>query len=275
MRRVPAFALLAVFMCTALAHAWAPSFEGESVYGFGARFGDPPRIGKHVRIVFSMPGNYGTIATGVARLCLPPGLTLSSGDTLYRNTNVGLAPDWQLVVIPQRRGDYEITGTRRITWPNSSRIEEADLVLRFRVEPDTAFVQDARLTRLETVRCGQRYRHGERYLVPIPGPQSVVQTDIEEEAKARPTLVTVATCSARGFRADTSVKYGVLLDAAGRLAGIRPLHPASRIPAALDSSCRKALEGWRFLPSRAKGKPVADWLLVDVPVRSGQTGGAK
>jgi hypothetical protein len=266
MRRMLVVVLFAALVLSPSARARAPEAEGQAPFGFSAWFGDPPRTSGAIRLWFSMAGmQFDTSATGVAHIVLPPGMELVSGDTLHTGQPAGRGNNWRLIVVPRQAGDYEIKGTLRIT-SKKSQLDEADLVLHCRIEADTAVVEDPRVTRLETVRRGQRYRYGGRYLVPIAAPQSVVQREIDQSGgKARPTSFADALCPHCGLSGEVRVPYVVFLDAAGSVIDLRPRR---EIPAAVDSAGRAAIRGWRFAPSHVHGKPVADWIMVEVPVRA-------
>jgi len=264
MRRLLVVLLFAALVLSPSARARAPEAEGQAPFRFSAWFGDPPRVGKQIRLWFSMAGmQFDTAATGVAHITLPPGLKLVSGDTLHVGQPAGRNDHWRLVVVPQLAGDYEITGTLRIT-SDKGRLDEADLVFRCHIEADTAAVEDSRVTRLETVRHGQRYRYGGRYLVPIEAPEHVTQAEIERSGtRAAIRASSPGRCVNCGTKGTVEARFVVFVNATGSVVGARPLQA---LPPAVERAARDVLEGWKFEPTRVHGHPVSDWLRVTVRI---------
>ncbi len=261
--RIAILATIAIFSASQVdAH---PREEGQSPGGLGAWWLDPPGYGRVVRLRFSMAGAYDSTVTGKALVHLPPGLRLLSGDTLYSGHPGARGQQWTLSLVPELVADYEIRASLRVSAPHGT--DESDMALAFHVGRDTAWSAYTRTTRLETIRGGQRYRYGGQFLVPISGPESVTSGDIEHGgAKAKAIFAAPARCPT--CETPSSISYVVLLNEQGEISRIRPRWATRRIPAPSDSAARAALRTWRFAPSRAKGRPVADWLIVDVPVHA-------
>jgi len=213
-----------------------------------------------------MKGAYDTTASGEARIQLPEGVALVSGDTLYRCHPGGCDARWRIVVRVDREGTFELHGSLRIVGGDGV-VDEAEFVMPFEVHADSAIAGQSRLIRAETVRAGQRYRYGSRYLVPVDGPEAVWQGDIErlgQKPRAPQDIEAVcATCSGDLPRNLTLV---ALVASDGQVVGVRRRGPAERGDAHAFEAAKDALTRTRFTPARLHGKAVADWVTVQVRI---------
>ncbi len=245
---------------------YASEREGSSPVGFGAVWLDQPRVGKAARIRFSMAGQYG--GEGTARLQLSPGLKLVAGDTLHRGRGIGPSKRWIVTLSPDRPGDLEIRGY--LTVVEGDIVHELDLVLPFHVEAESAAVEPSRLTRLETVRGGQRYRYGERFLVPIEQPEEVTQAEIQRSGQraAGPTVLEVVCGTCQG--ASQTVPMVAFVGANGKVvdAGLRT--SVKGVSGEAVAAATHAIGEAQYRPAQFKGKAFADWVLVEVRVKSGK-----
>lgn len=248
--------------------AYVPESQGAPAVGFSATWRSLPKLGQPARLRFSMAGRLDTTAVGVAHIRLPEGIRLVSGDTLYRGHPQGPKRYWSIVVVPQRTGQFEITGTLAVQLAGENTVDELDMALSFRVDRDSAGVEPSRLTRAETVRGGKRFRYGGKYLVPIEAPERVTQAEIERDGtKATIMSSTQGRCPKCGSQGVIEAKFVVFVDAAGNVVGARPLRPLSP---EVERAAREALDGWRFEPTRVGSRPVSDWLQVLVRLSTGR-----
>ena len=260
------WAMLLVLAWAPGADAYVPEAEGQPAVGFSATWRSLPRLGQPARLRFSMAGRVDTTAVGVAHVRLPEGLQLLSGDTLYRGHPQGSTRYWSIVVVPQRNGRFEITGTLAVTLGGKETVDELDLALDFQVVGDSASVAPSRLTRAETVREGKRFRYGGKYLVPIEAPEQVTQDEIERSGtKANTKSSSRGRCANFGSKGVVEAEFVVFVSASGRVAGARPLRT---LPPPVERAAREALEGWVFEPTRIHGRPVSDWLQVTVTIET-------
>lgn len=142
-------------------------------------------------------------------------------------------------------------------------MDEGEFVLPLEVKAETVLVGGSQTIRTEHVRGTQRYRYGGEYLVPIDGPEYIMQGDIANKPKIlqRQSAVDSLSRSASAVR----VPFVVFIDRAGRLRDAR-LRGGSR-NAQLERLAREALQRWTFAPAVTRaGQPVDDWLEVRVEV---------
>jgi hypothetical protein len=263
MRRVLIIAFLLLLLPPTLqAGLWVA--EGEPPFTFAAWFGTPPRLGQMARLWFTMAGSYDSTANGVARIVLPPNLELIEGDTLYKGRPLGPTKNWVMTVRPTQLGDYEVRASLKVLSAGQTA-DEADLLLRFRLDSTGASAEPSTNTRLETIRSGQRYRYGGRYLVPIPQSESFTQMEIDRGGgKAKVVSAAPAVCLSCNSQSD--IPYVVFLDENGTITSSRQPWVTRRLPANVDSAIQNALGEWKFEPSQVNGQAVPDWLLIKVTV---------
>ncbi len=226
---------------------------------------DEPSIGSSARLAVHMNGRYDSTATGILRLRLPDGLSLVSGDTLFRGHPAGEDNAWVVTLKVDRPGHFEIHGRLEVTsWLGT---DEGDVLLAFESLPDTAMVERSRVVRSETVRDGQRYRYGGQFLIPIQQREDLTQNDIErfgQRASGPQELKAVCT-SCNGSTAIV-VRMVAFVAADGKLVESRTRIPDKKLGKDLITAAKIALNAAHFRPARLKGKTVADWVLVDVRV---------
>jgi len=257
-----AFVLMAL---PSAAWAWVGQGPGQSPCGLGAWFSDPLKVGKPVRVWFSMDGRYNGGALGTARIRLPSGLRLLTGDTLF----VGRpGSEWVLKAVPEGEGDYVITGSLTFT-RSDGIVDESDMRLAFSLRGEKASIEGSEPTRFETLRNGQRYRYGGRFLVPIDGAEAITQADIERSGRraSGPRVLETSCASCKG---DQVLPMVAFIGADGRVVGGQLRNSLRRFREDLVAAAMEAMGTAQYRPAQAKGKAVADWLLVDVRVRSRQ-----
>jgi hypothetical protein len=230
-----------------------------------ARFSEPPRVGLPVKLglmLLDFAGYPPDSSTVEARLILPQGWEVISGDTTYRGPIPRGELHWSLTVRPAHPGRYEIRRSVRIERGRFG-VDEGEWKQGIDVRQDTTIVSRSEPARLETVRRGQRYRYGYLFLVPIDGPEEFTQDNLTDRASA--VAGPPAICSACSTGDPTTVRWAVLTDRNGAILDVRlcdQVDPESPVA----TTTRQALRKWTFVPGRYRGRSVADWVIVKVPV---------
>jgi hypothetical protein len=263
---VRGMALVAVFVTwVGIAGASEGRDEGEPLFAFEARFEHPPRVGQAVTIDFMVLDFTGPEDDSIAvdaRFFLPEGWDLVAGQIALQVRTIRHELHWALTARPTRGGRFELRKTLRVDHGRYG-LDEGEYVQPIELRTDSTVIGPARPIRLETVRAGQRFRYGDSFLVPIDGPETFTQGDLEERARV---------VSRRGARCSTctagdpdAVSWLVFVDASGRIKGARLASDVDPKSAAVAAT-RTVLDSWSFSPGKVKGRPVTDWLLVHVPV---------
>src|SRR5205814_1187436 len=155
--------------------------------------------------------SYDVPVTSVARISVPEGIRVISGDTLSikhvnqwsRRRADRLIP---IVIRPERAGSYRIRGSLEVDAGPEHGADETDFVLSVDLEQGTvAYSRAPRVTRFENVRHGQRYRYAGRYLVPIDSTQALLEEEIT--SKAKPRSQEEASCPACPGPLPTAVPF--------------------------------------------------------------------
>jgi len=237
--------------------------EGEEPFSFGAWFTKAPtRPGESGTLRVTMRGDYADSVRGEARIVLPSGILLVAGDTLHRARPTGPEAEWELVIQPLAVGRHEIRAYLRIE-DLGHNIDESEFLMPLEVRLDTVIVTSSRMIRAEFVHGNQRYRYGGEYLVPIDGPEYIMQGDIASKPRALQRQSAVDSLG----RSTSVVKvpFVVFIDREGRLRDAR-LRGGSR-NSQLERLAKEALQRWTFAPAVTRaGQPVDDWLEVRVEV---------
>lgn len=263
--KAPLKALFLAVVTAALLHQVGNAsvgLEGAERFAFGAWVIGTPRLGQPVALRVTMRGAYADTVVGVAHVSLPAGLQLVSGDTLRRAHPARGDGEWEVTFIPILLGRHDIRGNLSIVDLDGS-IDESEFALPLEVRSDTVIVTSSRMIRVELVRGAQRYRYGGEYLVPIDGPEYIMQGDIANKPKIlqRQSAVDSLSRSASAVR----VPFVVFIDRQGRLRDAR-LRGGSR-NVQVERLAREALQRWTFAPATTRaGQPVDDWLEVRVEV---------
>ncbi len=252
--------------------------EGEPAFGISGYFKSPPTLDQPTTLEIRVWGEseYLPPATSVARISIPDGIALVSGDTVSvvhvdRKTKRRPERVFQLVIRPVRYGSYLIRGWLAIDAGEMHGADETDFYLPLTIQPDSVtYARAPRSTRYENVRHGQRYRYGGRYLVPIDSSQALLEEEIT--VKAKPTVQEAASCHDCPGPLPTVVPFVVMVGSDGRVRESRflDIQEQGTTDPALVAAASAALSRWEFEPAKAKGLPVADYVVVRVPVRDGQ-----
>ncbi len=252
--------------------------EGEPSFGISGYFKTPPRLGQPVALQIRIWGEdeYDQPITSMARISIPDGIEIVSGDTVsvarvYRHGRKRSERVLQLVVRPARYGSYLIRGWLGIDAGEEHGKDESDFDLPLTLEPDSmSYARAPRATRYENVRHGQRYRYAGQYLVPIDSTQALLEEEITE--KAKPVTQVAASCHGCPGPLPTVVPFVAMVGSDGRVRGSRflDIQEEGTTDPALVAAASAALSGWQFMPAKANGVPVADYVVVRVPVKDGQ-----
>jgi hypothetical protein len=213
-----------------------------------------------------MKGAYDTTATGEARIRLPEGVSLVSGDTLYRGHPGGRDARWRIVVRADRGGAFELHGSLRIV-SRDGVVDEAEFLMPFDVRSDSVITGQSRLIRTETIRGGKRYRYGSKYLVPIDRSEAVWQGDIERLGqKPRAPHDVEAVCASCSGEFPQNLTLVAMVAADGRVVEVRRRGPVEDGDDEAFEAAKEAPTRTRFTPARLQGTAVADWAVVRVSI---------
>lgn len=214
---------------------------------------------------------YDSLAVGHARLSIPDGIALVSGDTLRDvlvsslNRRPPSDRGWVVRVRPVRTGEYVIRGALTVDGGPIHGRDETAVELPLTVRADTTlFARAPRIVRYENVRAGGRYRYADGIMVPIDSSESFVEAAISSKPRVTSEARAVAP-SGTGVPsggvpfvvivgADGMIRYAATVDLPGSLGyGPEILGPAE-----------DALRRFRFTPATAAGRAVPDYLVVNV-----------
>jgi len=222
------------------------------------------------RILITMGGQYyrkDVVGTGTLRL--GPGLSVVTGSLIHRGhvSKTWDGPEensWVVVLRAHNKGSTWIRAVMTAK-PTASRIDEMEMLLPIEITSDTLRFGVARAVRSETVRSGQRYRHG-WYLVPIERSEEVTSADIDQGVKV---VHRVQGACPEGPVSVRELPFMVLVGRDGAMRSHRFLAGeggAIGATPAMIQCAEAALKRWSFKPARARSRAVSDWTLVRVPV---------
>jgi hypothetical protein len=251
--------------------------EGEPSFGISGYFKTPPRLNESTMLLVRIWGedSYDVPITSTARLSVPDGIEVLLGDTVRvehvaahaRRSAERLV---QLTIRPTRYGRYVIHGKLSIDGGADYGTDETDFDLSLTLEPDTVIYDRApRVTRFENVRRGQRYRYSGRYLVPIDSTQALLEEEIT--AKPKPIVQEAASCHTCPGPLPTVVPFVVMVGSDGKVRESRflDIQETGTTDSALVAAASAVLSSWLFEPARSGDRPVADYVVVRVPVKDG------
>lgn len=214
---------------------------------------------------------YDSLAVGHARLSVPHGIAVVSGDTLrdVLISSLDRRPPsdrgWVVKIRPIRTGEYVLRGTLTVDGGPVHGTDETEFALPLTVRADTTlFARSPRIVRFENVREGRRFRYADGVLVPIDSTESFIESAIT----SKPRVVSEARATAaRGVGAPSDgVPFVAIIDATGRLTDARPVETPGSLgfgPEVLGPAS-DALSRFRFAPAMAEGRAVPDYLVVRV-----------
>ncbi len=260
--RVVLLALI-LLLSFALAARGSVGMEGAERFEFFAWFTKAPaKPGQSGTLRVSMRGGYSDSVRGETRIVIPSGIVLVAGDTVHRARPALPEAEWELVIQPLAIGRHEIRAYLRIV-DLGGPVDEGEFILPLEVKADTVLVGGSQTIRTEHVRGAQRYRYGGEYLVPIDGPEYIMQGDVASKPRILQRQSAVDSLS----RSTSAVRipFVVFIDREGRLRDARLRGGSRNIQ--IERLAREALQRWTFTPATTKrGQPVDDWLEVRVEV---------
>jgi len=252
-----------------------PGAEGEPAFGISGYFKSPPRLNAPSLLLVRVWGEdaYDRLVTSVARVSVPEGIEVVSGDTVSvdhvsRRSRRHAGRVLQIMIRPVTPGTYVIRGSLEIDAGAERGADETDFLLPIDVRPDTViYARAPHATRFENVRGGQRYRYGGRYLVPIDSTEALLEDEITE--KPKPLTQEAAVCPGCAVPLPTVVPFVAMVGSDGRLRESRflDLEEQGTIASDVVAAASGALARWTFEPARAGVRAVADYVVVRVPVR--------
>lgn len=267
MRRWNRFAVPVILILGALPAVAYVGMEGVPPFAFSAWFLEAPRVGHEGRLRVLVGGTYQDTAKAEARIHLPAGMILTSGDTVLAVSGAA-DPDWVIGLRAAAPGRYEIRGELRVD-DMAGGIDEGEWVLPVDVRRDTTLVGSSVAVREERIRGRQRYRYGGPYLVPIDAPEHVIEREIDQRNGKPKVLEHVAAVDSLGLTSGSmSLRFVLFIDSKGSLREARPIGGGSR-DARITAAAREALGRWRFAPATTTaGRAVNDWIEVRVEILS-------
>jgi hypothetical protein len=216
-------------------------------------------------------GRYSQTQTAKVTLRIPSGLRVLRGSLSRTIHTYGDYPDslWDVVLMPKHSGTFEITGTMVVDVDGSPARDEMDFTTALHFFPDSIAASPGRAIRYEQVVGGRRYRYGRWHMVPIRRSEQITVDDIDVPAAVlKKTPARCATCDPELVR----ISADVTLDEHGRMVAIHMLPievPSGRVIApdsSMTNAAKESLHHWKFSPSRARGRSVADELHVGIDV---------
>jgi len=253
-------------------------WPGDPQFGITARLLEVPTLGgtARLRIVVPPTESLGRSARGVVRITVPAGMDVTKGKLAYSVTpsmgspsRVGSVEDLSIRFSSQ--GEFAIHINLEIH-EGLNRSEEIDLEMPFKVTSARISYSNGYPTRVECVRDGQRFRYAGRMLIPIDSKESVVAAEIHPP---RVLQSRAGTCAGCGYSGETIVSFLAIIDPQGNITEARYVSqagvPVDVGPSANDAiinAAREALDEWRFAAAEARGRAVAHWIEVEVPVIS-------
>jgi hypothetical protein len=241
--------------------------EGAPRYGFSCFVRDSVKVGRPVRIMCSVYGGtpeFSTEDSAKITLKIPRGMEVLAGDTSRVCGVLGLSCGWVTTVRLSDATVQQIIGELEIARRDSVR-ERATLVLE--IGPDSAMPVRSQIEQMVTYRGGRAYRYGGEYLVPTDSVGWSETVLVREGAKARVVKATdVKHSTGVNGGSDMTINVVVFVSESGKAIDVRPIGGVRDVEL-LTSVRSTILREWTFAPTRVRGKPVSDWLRVDVEIR--------
>jgi hypothetical protein len=240
--------------------------DGKPHYNFYAFWREPPRPGIAGKIVLGLGGAYEDSIAGVARIHLPHGVELVSGDTLVRGFVGGEGLRWTINVRCESRTPLWITGEMSVN-NQFLGVDEAEWKLKCVAAPESLEKPYSEEVRSELVRRGQRFRHGGLVLVPIDSSERVTQDELEELGEKAHALTSVSLLN-RDMQPATvdTIPCIAFIRSNGSLMAMRLLGKRRDDPLLASLIENGLREKWSFKPSTLRGRRYNDWILLRVPL---------
>ena len=220
---------------------------------------------------------YDSLAVGTVRVEFPPGVAWVSGDALRR---VQISPysarpmsdrSWVLTIRPQQTGRWELKLDLQIELGAGQITDETNLVIPLEVRADTVrMIEPPHPTRFERISGGQRFRFADGYFIPIETSEALLESEIAVKPRVL-SPVSRRTPQGPSSRA-AGVPFVAMIGEDGRLLAAEFMEEPRGEP--YDShrieTARRLLDDWKFAPAQAHGHAVADYLIVRVPIGTGE-----
>lgn len=229
--------------------------------------------GEPVSLLVSVDGAYERNSTATVSIQLPEGAKLVAGDLvrLIHPSAAWRGPadrEWELRFVPGAPSLGQVRLNVRHVSSDGYHIDEGDYVMS--VGPPSAETANGRFepVREETIRKGIRFRYSGFALIPIDGPEYVTTQHLSVRARALGGPPGVCrSCNVSG--SEDSVRFLAVISREGRLLEARVLGRAPGSPlSAAAKAARAALDLWNFSPAQAPIGPVADWVILFVPINT-------
>jgi TonB family protein len=140
-------------------------------------------------------------------------------------------------------------------------------VLTATASRDSVSFEQFRQVRAERMNQGQRFRYGGEHLVAIDASDDLIWS-YDMERKPEPVSFPAGQCA--GCTARDSTVAVQLVVTVGPDGHVRWVESRGGPKDKILNAAVEAVKRWEFRPAAARGKPVADWAVVSVPVRSTQ-----
>lgn len=270
------FCLVVVLLGTLAPTLAGGAAEGEPAFGITAWFVKPPRLSQESPLVVRVWGEntYGNRVESTVQISVPEGIRVVSGPTFsVASSSAGRHArserKWKILLRPTKPGVYEIRGTLRIDAGTDRGVDEAEFAIPLEVQSDTVVAGSPRPTRFEHVQQGQRYRYADHFLVPIDSSEALLQEEIDQ--KPQVVRQEAAVCSVCAGTLPAVVPLVLMVGSDGLLREARYLdiiEVGEEIDPTIVQAAKEALPRWIFAPATSRGRPVADYLVVRVPVKA-------
>jgi hypothetical protein len=250
------------------ARATQPSDEGDAPFGISSRLTGAPRVGEEVSLWVGVGSVGDSTCLAQLRLRLPKGVELVAGDTLIGGQACSDRISSVLRLRILASGRHEIVCDLSIV--SGVGVDETQLIITMQSDRDSGAVVGRKYTRAETVRDGQRYRYGGRYLVPIAGPEDVTQGTLATWGKrAMGPAVIETECRACVRETAVRVPVVVFVGPKGDVVGVR-VRGTQPVAQSVVEVATRAVHTKTFAPAQYAGRAYADWIELVVTVTSDQ-----
>jgi hypothetical protein len=226
-----------------------------------------PRLNETARLVVHFGGVYGDSVVGQARVRLPAGVALVSGDTLITG-HPRQELEWTLLLRSLSGGVRTIRGEMGIE--EGYGRDEGEFELEYVVGDSSSKDKLARPVRREVLMGTKRFRYGGPYLVPIDSSEHVLQEDLDRHGG--PTIVRRSTVADSlgivvAVGATDSVGCIVFVARNGSVRDIRIIDGHRKVPGLKGLIYRAFMRDWEFEPVQWQGRSRDSWVFVRVPLR--------
>lgn len=224
----------------------------------------PAQASKEVEIGITLVNHSLMVANAEVHVRLPKGWKLVSGDTVIRGVISRDELRWPLVVRVGKPGRHQVF-VRAVALVGGERKDETDMRIDLYVGAEATKCVGSGMTRVETIRAGQRYRYARLCLVPIEAPEPFIQNELNGPRgnRAVPIRRFSVVCAQCTPAERAPVQTRVIVDQSGRVMSVEVKDRLSR---ELTALVEEAALKWRFKPATMDGIPVRDHAFIRVQV---------